>query len=135
MNPSSRIPSVRVSSPFFSGLVWSCLWLGAGALLLSLLLSGNSIREIDLLPWVFGIHGTASWAGGFVSARRSGRKGWYFGAVSGAVYALCILLISFLAVDAAWSLRVPMLLGLAVLCGAFGGMLGVNTGAGSSKRS
>jgi len=134
VSPISRIWKVRISSPIFSGLVWSCIWLGIGALLLSMLLSASSLREGDILPWVFGIHGAASLAGGFVSARRSGRRGWYFGAVSGVIYSLLVLLASFLAMDTDWSLRIAALLGVTCLSGAFGGMVGVNTGTTFGKR-
>ena len=134
MNPVSRVWKIRISSPVFSGLVWSCIWLGIGALLLSATLSVSSLREGALLPWVFGIHGMASLAGGFVSARRAGRKGWYFGAMNGALYALLIVLASFLAMETDWSLRIAALLGATCLSGAFGGMVGVNTGNASGKR-
>jgi len=133
VSPISRVLKVRISSPVFSGLVWSAIWLGIGALLLSLLLSGGSLREADMLPWVFGVHGTASFAGGFISARRSGRKGWYFGALCGALYALLVIISSFLAMDTDWSLRIAALLGLACLTGALGGMIGVNTGSVSGR--
>jgi len=134
MNPLSRLGKVRISSPVLSGLIWSCIWLGIGALLLSALLAVSSLREDGILPWVFGIHGAASLAGGFVSARRSGRKGWYFGAVSGAIYALLVVIASFLAMDTDWSLRIAALLGVACLAGAFGGMIGVNTGTPRPSR-
>lgn len=134
MNPLSRLGKVRISSPVLSGLIWSCIWLGIGALLLSALLAVSSLREDGILPWVFGIHGAASLAGGFVSARRSGRKGWYFGAVSGAIYALLVVIASFLAMDTDWSLRIAALLGVACLTGAFGGMIGVNTGTPRPSR-
>jgi putative membrane protein (TIGR04086 family) len=126
----------RVSSPVLSGLIWSGIWLAAGALFLSLMLTGSSLRESELTPWVFGIHGMACLAGGFVSARRTGRKGWYYGFLNGLLYTLLIVLASFLATDAAWTMRVPAMLGVAAAAGAFGGMLGVNSGnAGSSGAS
>ncbi|WP_276352792.1 TIGR04086 family membrane protein [Cohnella caldifontis] len=128
MNPISRVAKVRVSSPLLSGLIWSCIWLGAGALLLSVLLAQSSVREDQLLPWVFGIHGAASLAGGFVSARRSGQKGWYHGALNGAVYTSAVVVTSFLAADTEWSLRIAAMLGVTIVTGAFGGMLGVNSG-------
>lgn len=134
MSPVARLLKVRVSSPVMSGLIWSCIWLGAGALLLSMILAEGSARESNLLPWVFGIHGAAALAGGFVAARRSGKKGWYFGAANGALYTLIIIIVSFLAMDTDWSVLMPAMLGLTCLTGAFGGMLGVNTGAASPGR-
>lgn len=134
MNPLSRIGKFRISSPVFSGLVWSCIWLGIGTLVLSTLLAVSSLREDGILPWVFGIHGVASMAGGFVSARRSGRRGWYVGAVSGVLYALLVVIASFLSMDTDWSLRIAALLGISCLTGAFGGMIGVNAGAPRANR-
>lgn len=134
MSPFTRVLKVRVASPVLSGLIWSCIWLGAGALLLSMMLAGSSLRETELDPWVFGIHGCAAMAGGFVSARRSGRRGWYFGAANGALYTLLIVLSSFLATDIDWSMKVAAMLGLTVLTGAFGGMLGVNTGSSAGGK-
>lgn len=129
MNPLSRLFRFRMASPVASGLYWSGIWLAIGAIIISILLMGSSISEAELLPWVFGVHGFASFAGGFVSARRSGRRGWYFGAANGLFYTLLILLISFLAADAAWTLTVPILLAVTSFAGAFGGVLGVNTGS------
>jgi len=132
VSPISRVLKFRISSPVFSGIVWSCIWLGIGALFLSMMLAGNSLRETELTPWVFGIHGFAALAGGFVAARNSGRKGWYYGALNGVLYTLLVVLCSFLALDTDWSIRIAALLGLTFLTGAIGGMLGVGTG-GSSR--
>lgn len=133
MSPGFRLLKVRVTSPVISGLIWSCMWLALAALLLSALLSGGIIEESGMLPWVFGAHGMSALAGGFVSARRSGRKGWSFGGMCGAVYAVLVILASFLAVDAEWSLRIVALLGLAIAAGAFGGMIGVNTSSTANR--
>ncbi|MFD0674332.1 TIGR04086 family membrane protein [Cohnella sp. GCM10027633] len=120
----------RIASPVASGLYWSGIWLAIGAVVLSILLTGSSFDEANLLPWVFGAHGFSSFAGGFASARRAGRKGWYFGLANGVLYTLLVLMISFLATDANWTAAVPSLLLVAALSGAFGGMLGVNTRQG-----
>jgi|HigsolmetaGSP12D_1036236.scaffolds.fasta_scaffold00210_12 putative membrane protein (TIGR04086 family) len=135
MNPIPRVSGFRAGSPMLSGLMWAVIWLGAGTLLLSVLLAGTSLRESDLTPWVFGVHGFAAAAGGFVAARKSGRKGLYTGALTGIVYTLAVLLTSYLAVEITWSARIPALLGVTGLTGGLGGMFGVNTGpAGSARR-
>ncbi|RED64142.1 TIGR04086 family membrane protein [Cohnella lupini] len=131
MSSLSRLFGLRNASPFASGLYWSGIWLAIGAIALSIVLMGSSLSESNMLPWVFGVHGCASLAGGFVSAKRSGRRGWYFGMANGLVYTLLLLTISFLATDANWSSAVPILLLVTSLAGAFGGMLGVNAGANS----
>jgi len=134
VSPMPRIAKTRISSPILSGLIWSFIWLGAGALLLSVLLTGNTLREHETLPWVLGIHAFSAMAGGFVAARRSGQKGWYYGIANGAIYATLIVLAGFLALDAGWSLRIALLLGVTCLSGTLGGMLGVNAASGPGRR-
>jgi len=129
VNPLSRLFGLRNASPVVSGLYWSGIWLAVGALVLSALLTGSSLNESGLLPWVFGVHGCASLAGGFVAAKRSGRKGWYFGMANGLLYAVLLLTVSFLATDAGWTSAVPILLLVTCLAGALGGILGVNAGS------
>ncbi|MFC5402050.1 TIGR04086 family membrane protein [Cohnella soli] len=131
MRTFSRFLSLRNASPVVSGLYWSGIWLALGALLLSALLTNSSFSESGMLPWVFGVHGCSALAGGFVSAKRSGRRGWYFGMANGLLYTLLLMTISFLATDASWTTAVPLLLLITCLSGAFGGMLGVNTGSSS----
>ncbi|WP_027085303.1 TIGR04086 family membrane protein [Cohnella panacarvi] len=120
----------RIASPVASGLYWSCIWLAIGAVVLSIMLTGSSVNESNMLPWVFGVHGFSSFAGGFASARRAKRKGWYFGIANGLLYTVIILIVSFLATDANWTTSVPILLLVTAMTGAFGGMLGVNTATG-----
>jgi putative membrane protein (TIGR04086 family) len=131
LNSLSRLFGLRMASPVASGLYWSGIWLAIGAIILSIMLMGSSLSEAGLLPWVFGVHGFASLAGGFVSAKRSGKRGWYYGMTNGLFYTLLLLMISFLATDANWTVTVPILLGVTCLAGAFGGMLGVNAGSGN----
>ncbi|WP_256756768.1 TIGR04086 family membrane protein [Cohnella sp. WQ 127256] len=126
MNPFSRLFCLRNASPVASGLYWSGIWLALGAIVLSIMLMGSSLSESNMLPSVIGVHGCASLAGGFVSAKRSGRRGWYFGMANGLLYTLLLITISFLATDADWTVTVPILLMVTCLAGAFGGMLGVN---------
>mgnify|MGYP000852583748 CR=1 FL=1 len=134
MKPVPQVSGFRIASPLISGLLWSIIWLAVGTIVLSLMLYGSSLTEADAVPWVFGIHGFASFCGGFVSARRSGRKGWSVGLGTGLTYALLVLFSSYLAHDLGWSLRIVLLLALAAACGSFGGMLGVNTGGSGSRR-
>ncbi len=134
MSSLSRIFGLRNASPVASGLYWSGIWLAVGAIILSILLAGSSLKESDILPWVFGVHGFATLAGGFVSAKKSGRRGWYFGMANGLLYSALLLAISFLATDAGWSTAVPILLLVTCLSGAVGGMLGVNAGSAAKTR-
>ncbi|QAY65183.1 TIGR04086 family membrane protein [Paenibacillus protaetiae] len=116
----------RMGSPFIKGLLYATIWLAVGALLLSSFLHYGNMKESSLPLYTMIVHGFCSFAGGFVSGKRSGRKGWYYGGLLGIVYAIIILIISFLAADAELSARSLTLLGIAFAAGAFGGMLGVN---------
>jgi putative membrane protein (TIGR04086 family) len=127
IGPMKSVTQVRPSSPFFGGLFIAIIWLGAGALLLSMLLRFSSLQEGSLPALAMSVHGLAALAGGFSSGRRSARRGWYYGAVLGAVYALIILLIGFLAADAPLAWSTMSLLGVTTAAGAVGGMFGVGT--------
>lgn len=133
MNPV-RVSGIRIASPLVAGLVWSFIWLGIGTLVLSVLLYSSSMPESKLLSWVFGVHGAASLAGGFTSAKRSGKRGWYIGAFTGLLYAVAVALIGFLSQDIGFDARLGLLGLVAALAGAFGGMFGVNAGGGSARR-
>ncbi|MDG0790155.1 TIGR04086 family membrane protein [Cohnella ginsengisoli] len=117
-----------------AGFVWAFIWLGLGTLALSILLYSSSMPETKLLSWVFGVHGAASLAGGFTAAKRSGKRGWYIGAIAGLLYAVAVVLIGFLSQDIGFDSRMGLLGLIAALAGAFGGMLGVNAGAGANAR-
>ncbi|MFD2329738.1 TIGR04086 family membrane protein [Cohnella sp. GCM10020058] len=133
MNPV-RVSGIRIASPLVAGFVWAFIWLGLGTLALSVLLYSSSMPETKLLSWVFGVHGAASLAGGFTAAKRSGKRGWYIGAVTGLLYAIAVVLIGFLSQDIGFDSRMGQLGLIAALAGAFGGMLGVNAGAGGTAR-
>lgn len=108
------------------GALTACIWLGAGALLLSLILKFSSMQEAALPMYAMTVHGCASFAGGLASGKRSGRKGWYFGGGLGILYALIIILIGFLSVNAGFSSHTWNLLAVVIPAGAIGGMIGVN---------
>jgi len=126
VNPIKNVSKVSVSSPTLAGAMTACIWLAAGALLLSLLLRFGSMQESSLPMYALGLHGCSSFAGGFSSGKRSGRKGWYFGGALGVVYALLIVLIGFLSVNAGFSAHTWSLLAVVIPAGAIGGMIGVN---------
>jgi putative membrane protein (TIGR04086 family) len=109
------------------GLFAATLWLGAGALLLSLLLRYGGLDEASLPSLALAAHGVSALAGGFTAGRRAGQKGWYVGLLLGALYALIVLAIGFLAADAPLSLQSLSLLATAAGAGTIGGMFGVGT--------
>ncbi|GLX69505.1 TIGR04086 family membrane protein [Paenibacillus glycanilyticus] len=116
----------RIGSPLIAGVIFSIIWLAIGALLLSFLLYFSGMKENNLPQYSLAVHGFSALAGGFVSGKRSGAKGWYQGALLGLIYGITVLTIGFLAADSGLSAKSAMMLLAAVLAGAFGGMIGVN---------
>ena len=126
MNPIDKIPRIRITSPLLAGIVNAFVWLCVGAVLASLIVAMTSVTEQSLTAATFFIHGIASLFGGFSSGKRSGSKGWYFGALLGALYTAIVVLIGFLSFDAGIGKDTAVLLSIAVPAGAIGGMVGVN---------
>ncbi|WP_258171335.1 TIGR04086 family membrane protein [Paenibacillus sp. R14(2021)] len=127
INAIKNVPKVHVTSPLLSGMLYASFWLAAGALLLAAFLRWGSMQETELPMYSMMVHGCASLAGGFVSGRRSSQRGWYFGGMLGIAYGILVLLIGFLASNTGFSGRTLTMLVETFLCGAFGGMVGVNT--------
>ncbi|WP_019909071.1 TIGR04086 family membrane protein [Paenibacillus sp. HW567] len=121
-----RLFSWRISSPVLSGLCRSFLWMLLGALVLSFLLWGSGLEEQDLTMYTYIIHGIAAAFGGLTAGRRASSKGWYQGALTGALYGITVLLIGFLALDSAPSVRDCLWILVAAGIAALGGMFGVN---------
>jgi len=121
------VSKAPIASPLLAGILYAAIWLALGALTLSVLLKWGSLQEDQLPSSSLIVHGLAALAGGFVAGRRSGRKGWYYGAFLGFAYGLLVLLVGFLASDAAFNTRILTMIGIALASGAFGGMIGVNT--------
>lgn len=64
---------------------------------------------------------------GILTARKSGRKGWLCGAVSGVVYMLTLFGLSALAFrNAGVGINLVTMLALGLFAGTFGGILGIN---------
>ncbi|MFC4809034.1 TIGR04086 family membrane protein [Paenibacillus sp. GCM10023250] len=127
MNAMKNVPKVHMSSPLLSGILYAAMWLAAGALLLSMMLRWGSMQESDLPTYSLFVHGCSALAGGFVSGRRSRQRGWYYGGALGLVYGLLILLIGFLASNTGFGGKTLTMMLETLLCGSFGGMIGVNT--------
>ncbi|GIP57364.1 TIGR04086 family membrane protein [Paenibacillus woosongensis] len=121
-----RLGSIRLSHPTLSGIWYAFLWMMIGALILSLLLQSGSLEEHNLTWPIYIVHAAALLFGGLTSGKRAGQKGWYQGALTGILYGLLVLCISFLALDNSPGLDDFTLLLPALLIGALGGMFGVN---------
>lgn len=127
MNPVSKIPRLRITSPLLSGLVNALIWMLLGALLFSLLLAWSGMKEQSLASWAYIIHAVASLAGGWSSGRKAGTKGWYHGGLLGLIYSFLIVLSGFLGVDAPIDLEMLLMPAVALGSGMLGGIVGVNT--------
>ncbi|MEW9700101.1 TIGR04086 family membrane protein [Paenibacillus sp. SI8] len=127
MNPMRSVSQVRITSPLFSGLLYSLIMMTIGTLVTSLFLLLTSAQETSLHTLTTIIHAASLFIGGWVSGKRAGARGWYHGGILGFVYFLLIFLIGFLAFDAGLNLQSLQLLIILFISGALGGMLGVNT--------
>lgn len=126
MNPMQKLPNVRITSPLLAGIVSAFLWLCVGAVLASVIVSATSVSERTLAGATFLIHAIAALFGGVASGKRSDKRGWYHGALLGAVYAAIVLLVGFLSFDAGLGKDTALLLAATVPAAAVGGMVGVN---------
>lgn len=123
-----RLLGIRLSQPTVAGLWYGFLWMMIGALILSLLLQGDMLEEVEMTVYTYLVHAIAVLFGGIVSGKRAKQKGWYQGALTGVLYVLLLLLISFLAMDTSLGLQEWGLILPGFVIGAIGGMIGVNLG-------
>lgn len=121
-----RIFGIRLSQPTVAGLWYGFLWMMIGALILSLLLQGDMLEEFEMTVYTYLVHAVAVLFGGIISGKRAKQKGWYQGALTGALYVLLLLLISFLAMDTSLGLQEWALILPGFVLGSIGGMVGVN---------
>lgn len=126
MNALQRVSQWKPNHPILAGIVNSFIWMAMGALALSVLLYSSSANEDKTLGYIYLVHIIALFIGGWTAGRRSGRRGWYYGGLTGFCYAMLVLIIGFLAMDAGISLHKLILVAVAGACGALGGIFGVN---------
>ncbi|MFD2369837.1 TIGR04086 family membrane protein [Brevibacillus sp. GCM10020057] len=115
------------STSVLTGLLYTLGLVLTGALLATFLLSFTDLRESSLPYFTYVINVIGLLTGGYVTGRRCGGKGWYYGGLTGITYFILVLLIGFLGFDAPmqWGMLL-FLLGAFVLAG-LGGILGVNS--------
>ncbi|ANS75475.1 hypothetical protein AWM70_13375 [Paenibacillus yonginensis] len=121
-----RFIPFRIAGPTLSGLWYAYLWMMIGALFLSLLLKWSRFEEDSLSTFTYVVHAISVLAGSFVSGKRSERKGWYQGAITGILYAVLLFVISFLALDSSFKGGDLLYFIPAFLIGATGGIFGKN---------
>lgn len=119
------------STSVFTGLLYTLGLVLTGALLAALLLSFTNLRESSLPYFTYAINALGLLLGGYVTGRRCGGKGWYYGGLTGLSYFLLVLLIGFLGFDATMQWNTLVYLLGAFVTASVGGIFGVNS---ASKR-
>jgi putative membrane protein (TIGR04086 family) len=123
----STMSKVRIKSPFVAGLSYIMTIIFLGTVLTSLILSMSGVNESSLPFFAYPIHVIALLVGGWIAGRRAGERGWYYGGMSGLIYAILLLLLGFLGFDRALGLEAITILLISFGSSAIGGMFGVNS--------
>ena len=118
------------SSPIITGTITTMGLVLIGSLLTSLLLHFSNLNEMNLPYFTYSINGLSLLIGGWIAGRKGGRKGWYFGGLTGIAYFILILLIGFLAFEVTPQLNALLYLAISFIVGALGGVFGVNMSSG-----
>jgi putative membrane protein (TIGR04086 family) len=126
MEPVKNTANVHFASPLFSGMIYAFITMAISSLLFSLVLTLTNQSEDSLPFFVYLIHALSIFIGSYVCGKRSDQRGWYHGGILGLVYAVIIILIGFLSFNNGISLHTLLILIVAYLLGALGGILGVN---------
>ncbi|WP_438444288.1 TIGR04086 family membrane protein [Gorillibacterium sp. sgz5001074] len=127
MNPIKQAGQVRLGSPMLAGLAYGFITMAVAALAASLILISGDQGEEVLPAYAYAIHGLSVLIGSFVTGRRSGSKGWYYGGLLGLVYSIIVLIVGFLSFDRGADWTLLFFAAGAFLAGALGGIMGVNT--------
>jgi putative membrane protein (TIGR04086 family) len=113
-------------SPLLAGLLTVWLLVVIGALITAFILNYTDVQEQHFNYFSYTINSLALLVGGWIAGRKSGRKGWYFGAVTGGLYAVIVFLIGILAFDTSFDWFNLLHFAGAIAIAALGGMLGVS---------
>ena len=116
----------KIGSPILTGLAYAFGALLVITVILSLFLVFTQMKEETVSSYVYVVHGIAVLIGGYVTGKRAGHRGWYFGAIHGVLYCLAVIITAFLGFDSFEEKHSLILFLLAVSVGALGGILGVN---------
>jgi putative membrane protein (TIGR04086 family) len=114
-------------SPVLAGQMMLWAFILVLSLITALFLRFSSLESSSLPTITFGINGISLLAAGFISGKKSRKKGWYYGGMQGIIYALLIWLIAFLAFDTSMKVDPLVFSIFAFGTGALGGIFGVNT--------
>lgn len=126
MKLNLKTNGTKNSHPILAGLIYTYTIAIIGALIFTLLLFWTSISDSKLPLISYIITAVSLLAGGYISGKRAGVKGWYYGGMTGIIYGIILVIIVFLAFDTELNLRSLVLIVLTFLFGALGGIVGVN---------
>ncbi|MDQ0339521.1 putative membrane protein (TIGR04086 family) [Caldalkalibacillus uzonensis] len=112
--------------PVLMGLLFIIMILLSLSLIFSLVLHFTSVPETSLQWFLLPTTLITVLIGGLIAGYQSGRKGWYFGGLTGLGFIVLSWLFSFLGYDASVSLYTLMLYSGFLLIAMLGGIIGVN---------
>ncbi|WP_018130831.1 TIGR04086 family membrane protein [Effusibacillus pohliae] len=114
-------------APVLHGLIYAYAVAFGAILLATALITWTAVPESKLPVITYAINLAAVVIGSFVSARRSGEKGWYYGGLTGLFYSVSITLLGLIVVAASFTLHNVIQIVLLSAIGGLGGIIGVNT--------
>lgn len=126
MNTVQRITQRPMYYPIVAGVCCGFIGLALEALILSVFLNAGPTGEDSLVKYTYIVHAIALLIAGFTAGKRSSNRGWYNGGITGSLYMLIVLLIGFLAMNVSLSWDKWILILLAFVVSAIGGIIGVN---------
>lgn len=114
--------------PVVYGTILALIWAICATVIVFLWSNYGSITAGQLSVAAYIIHCTAAFFGGFKAARSASEKGWYYGGLTGLMYAIFMILIGLtvyntFSMDAGGGFRTVLM----ILVGAFAGIIGLNS--------
>lgn len=115
--------------PILYGVAWALFFAVIGTLLVSFWAHFGTLTDSNMRVAAYVVHCIAILIGAVSGSRAAEERGWYYGGIIGIVYALIMICIGVVvyntfSMDAGGLFRVLLM----ALIGAFGGIIGVNTG-------
>ncbi|OEG00215.1 hypothetical protein BHF71_05880 [Vulcanibacillus modesticaldus] len=112
--------------PILTGLTYTIGIVIISSLIFAILLDFTSLSDTNLPLYSYTVTAISLLVGGFVAGKRAGNKGWYYGGITGLIYGVILAIVAFLALNIDFNLKNLVLIVLAFLFGAVGGIIGVN---------
>jgi putative membrane protein (TIGR04086 family) len=114
--------------PILYGMIWSLAIAVIFTLITALWMHVHPLADHTVVTTAYTIHCAAVLIGAFAASRAARERGWYYGGLTGLIYALLVLCLDVLlyhslAVGADGWFRVLLM----AVIGAFAGIIGVNT--------